>query len=176
MQKSFKKKKDKRATYFQTICTAFQMTKHNKNPLLYMLPFHISFNFNTGTNNLLHKENAGYLFKPAGLRVYSRSSNTIISFNVDEMPQELHSCLYQLAYGKIGFIIPPIAKVLRTYRQRSVGTYCTTMQITWIRITCGTYLNIKSQGQQICPTADLKLESRNLQLRQAPGRLMNPKV
>lgn len=40
--------------------------------------FHTAFNFYSGANDV-HKENAGYLFKPAGLGVSSRSSNNIIS-------------------------------------------------------------------------------------------------
>lgn len=74
------------------------MTQHNKNPLLHMPPFHIDFNFYSETNDLLHKENAGYLLKPAGPQI------TYFRYSVDEMPQELYSCLCQLACRKIGFI------------------------------------------------------------------------
>lgn len=35
-----------------------------------MSPFQTGFNFYSGTNDLLHKENTGYLFQPVSLQVY----------------------------------------------------------------------------------------------------------
>lgn len=39
------------------------------------------------------------------------SHSTSFHCNVDEMPLELSSCFYQLAFGKIGFIMFPSLKV-----------------------------------------------------------------
>lgn len=39
------------------------------------------------------------------------TSFSTFHYNIDEMPSELKSCLYHLAYGKIGFLYVVLVKV-----------------------------------------------------------------
>ena len=50
---------------------------------------------------ILQKRFCGRIHRASIMAFLSRS----FCYNVDEMPWELNSCLYQLAYSKIGFVI-----------------------------------------------------------------------